>query len=179
MTDDETNQAIEALARRLWATLRRYAERLGALDAEAAVADAFLALGPALRRLPSINSPPVLSIDAAPGWLYSTVRNKVYTQYRTRQSERTAVERIVKDLTATTTAPSAEQEMLRKEIAREVSEAIRRLPPKQRDIAELRLLHHYKYEEIANVLDIALGTVKSQLNRACKKLRKIVEKSDA
>jgi RNA polymerase sigma factor (sigma-70 family) len=178
MTDEELNRAVEELARGFWVQLRRYAERLGALDAEAAVADAFEALGPALVRLPSINSAPVLSIDSAPGWLYSTVRNKVCTQYRRRQSERNAVERIERDPTATTTTPSAEQEMLRREITKEVNEAIRRLPPRQRDIAELRLLYHYTYKEVAEALGIADGNVKSQLNRACKKLRKIVERPE-
>jgi RNA polymerase sigma-70 factor (ECF subfamily) len=52
-----------------------------------------------------------------------------------------------------------------------VRESITKLNPALRDIMELRLQSELSYEEIAQVLDIPLGTVRSRLHHAVKQLR--------
>ena len=52
-----------------------------------------------------------------------------------------------------------------------VREAISKLNPALREIMELRLQSELSYEEIAEVLDIPVGTVRSRLHHAVKQLR--------
>jgi len=51
-------------------------------------------------------------------------------------------------------------------------QAIARLPPELREALELRLEHELSYQEIAFVLGIPLGTVRSRLHNAVRALRK-------
>lgn len=50
-------------------------------------------------------------------------------------------------------------------------EAIAALPGPQREVLELRLRHELSYEEIAAVLEIPVGTVRSRIHYAVGKLR--------
>ena len=54
----------------------------------------------------------------------------------------------------------------RSELAREVGQAISRLNPRLSVVVVLRYLEGLGYEEIAEILELPLGTVKSRLNRA-------------
>jgi RNA polymerase sigma-70 factor (ECF subfamily) len=54
----------------------------------------------------------------------------------------------------------------RHELEAEIQAAIARLSPKMRAITVLRYVENLSYEEIAEVLQISLGTVKSRLSRA-------------
>ena len=51
-------------------------------------------------------------------------------------------------------------------------EAIERLPEAQREIVVLRLTAELKFEEIAEMLAIPLGTALSRMNSALARLRK-------
>jgi RNA polymerase sigma-70 factor (ECF subfamily) len=59
-----------------------------------------------------------------------------------------------------------EESMEREEVRRKVQEAIRRLPPKFKEVIYLHDISGCNYKEVAEILDINLGTVKSRLNRA-------------
>jgi RNA polymerase sigma-70 factor, ECF subfamily len=54
----------------------------------------------------------------------------------------------------------------RRELEQEVQRAISRLSPKLRAITVLRYIESLSYDEIAETLEISLGTVKSRLSRA-------------
>ena len=53
--------------------------------------------------------------------------------------------------------------------------AIRALPPQQREALELRLAAELSYEEIAAVLEIPVGTVRSRLHHAVRRLRETLK----
>ncbi|MCI1696363.1 sigma-70 family RNA polymerase sigma factor [Aneurinibacillus aneurinilyticus] len=55
--------------------------------------------------------------------------------------------------------------------SRELVEQIDRLPYKYRQVIVLRYLHEYSQEEIARVLGIPIGTVKSRIHTALRKLK--------
>ena len=53
----------------------------------------------------------------------------------------------------------------------ELLAAMERLSPIHREVLELVFVHHFAFAEIAEMLDIPIGTVKSRLNHARKALR--------
>lgn len=59
-----------------------------------------------------------------------------------------------------------EEEMLRKELLRKIRVVVDKLKPHYRKLVELRYYKEYSYEEIAQQLELPLGTVKAQLFRA-------------
>lgn len=62
--------------------------------------------------------------------------------------------------------PDPEESMMKDQRAQKIRGAIEQLSPKYRTLIELRYLDELSYEEIAERLDIPLGTVKAQLFRA-------------
>ncbi|WP_341837120.1 sigma-70 family RNA polymerase sigma factor [Chitinophaga pollutisoli] len=63
----------------------------------------------------------------------------------------------------------------RLEIRNDVANAIRSLPPKRKEIFELRHIYGYSYKEISELLGISTKTVDSQLTKANLQLRKILQ----
>jgi RNA polymerase sigma factor (sigma-70 family) len=59
----------------------------------------------------------------------------------------------------------------RRRLAQRLAELVDKLPPDYRVVVHLRHREELSYEEIAQVLDIPLGTVKARLHRAHHRLR--------
>lgn len=72
---------------------------------------------------------------------------------------------------AADTAPGPLETALRGELQREIQGLLSKLPRNYRTVIILRDLQGLSYEEIASVLEINLGTLKSRLNRARSLLR--------
>ncbi len=70
--------------------------------------------------------------------------------------------------------PTPEQEALRKEQQEFLLKSIEKLRPEYKTVIILRDIQHHSYEEIAEILDIPLGTVKSHISRARTALRTAV-----
>ena len=73
-------------------------------------------------------------------------------------------------------ANNPEEELDRSEIQNMVQRGIQALPDEQRTALILRDLQGHTYEEIAEILDISLGTVKSRINRGRMALKGLFEK---
>jgi RNA polymerase sigma-70 factor (ECF subfamily) len=69
---------------------------------------------------------------------------------------------------------SSEVLLARSELARLVGRALASLPPEHRAAIVLREYHELGYAEIAAALAIDIGTVKSRLSRARRRIREIV-----
>lgn len=70
-----------------------------------------------------------------------------------------------------------EQEELK--LTREILQAaMAQLLPEHRAVLQLRVVNEMSYEQIADVLDIQIGTVKSRLSRARNQLKKILERGN-
>lgn len=74
--------------------------------------------------------------------------------------------------------PDGATSVQREELRRSVAAALLRLSPEQRSILVLRDSRDLDYEQIAEVLDIPVGTVKSRLFRARSALRDALELMD-
>jgi RNA polymerase sigma-70 factor, ECF subfamily len=90
-------------------------------------------------------------------WLFGVVRNQFLKWCRPKT---------VSGLTGTGAALSPEQEVLRSEIEDVVRRAVLTLPDMQRDVLILAHYEQMPLAEIASILEIEVGAVKSRLQRA-------------
>ncbi|MFV0376492.1 MAG: RNA polymerase sigma factor [Mangrovibacterium sp.] len=74
--------------------------------------------------------------------------------------------------------PDPEQKLIRIQKAILLRRIVHRLKPRYRTLVELRYFHEYTYEEIANELNLPIGTVKAQLFRAREVLFKMIESTE-
>lgn len=118
-------------------------------------------------------------------WLYRIVVNVCLDHQRSRKRHPTVSldeplpgedGDIPRQLTADSPNPEAAYEQ--RETQAEVQRAISRLPEDQRVVIVMRDIQDLSYEEIAGVLDVALGTVKSRLNRARQALKEELIRSE-
>ena len=72
-------------------------------------------------------------------------------------------------------APLPEEQAITNETKLALAQAMERLGPEHREILQLRVVEDLPYEQIAEILDIRVGTVKSRLARARLSLRKILK----
>jgi len=72
---------------------------------------------------------------------------------------------------------SPELSLEKTEVRNMVQEAITRLPHKFKEVIFLHDISGYNYKEVAEILDISLGTVKSRLNRARNRLAEELRES--
>ena len=71
--------------------------------------------------------------------------------------------------------PNPEQQAMAKETKQELARAMAQLSPEHREILQLRVIEDLQYEQIADILGVRVGTVKSRLARARLSLRKILK----
>ena len=65
--------------------------------------------------------------------------------------------------------------VVRRQLRKSVDEAISKLPEDGRHVLMLRDFEELEYQEIADRLDIPVGTVRSRLNRARQALRRVLQ----
>lgn len=73
-------------------------------------------------------------------------------------------------------APSPEKLYQAKQIDRAMQESLGKLSPKLRAVIILKEIEELSYEEIADTLEISMGTVKSRIARAREELQKLMQK---
>src|SRR3954467_7715070 len=115
-------------------------------------------------------------------WLYRILTNTFINSYRSRkrrpeQTELDDVEdlylyRRLGGLEAAAAGRSAEEEVLDHFTESEVKEAIESLPEQFRMAVLLADVEGFSYKEIAQILDVPIGTVMSRLHRGRKGLQK-------
>ncbi|MBT4881914.1 MAG: sigma-70 family RNA polymerase sigma factor [Flavobacteriales bacterium] len=114
-------------------------------------------------------------------WLYSVARNHCIDYLRKNKlptisidkmmidedGKRNTFDLISKDL-------NPEMMMEKKQRIAILRQIVDQLKPKYRDLVKLRYFKELSYEEIAETLDVPLGTVKAQLHRSREQLFKIM-----
>jgi len=81
----------------------------------------------------------------------------------------------LKELLNDDSSPDPAAVAANKELCKIVKEALMKLDDTQRTVVVLRDIEGMKYAQIAEVLDVELGTVRSRLSRARSNLREIME----
>lgn len=189
MTDTTQEQRLVEAARRgdegaFESLVRLYEKRVFALanrmcgnseDAAEAAQEAFLAAWQGLRFFRGDSS--------FSTWLYRLTSNACVDLLRREGRHRAAagpsldddqdLNRDVQDVTAL----SPQEEAERRELRAQIEEGLRALSPEHRQVLVLREMHQLSYDEIADTLDLDVGTVKSRISRGRKQLRNFLLRS--
>ena len=110
-------------------------------------------------------------------WLMRIVTNACYDELRRRQRRpQTSLEAlhvVEEDANPSLVMPSEgpEAHTQRMELAVAIQQCLGALPEDQRTAAVLSDIEGYSYDEMATIMEVSLGTVKSRLSRARAKLR--------
>ena len=113
-------------------------------------------------------------------WIVRVGRNHIIDHYRKFKTERTQTDSLeveyekAEENPARYANPAEAFEQL--ELSERVHRALLRIPEDLREAVILRDLEEFTYEEIADMLKLPLGTVKSRINRGRAELARILEK---
>ena len=155
--------ALAGLIERYQAPLRYFISRLSANPetAEDIFQDTWLTV---IRRIHSLKK-----TDAFSTWLYRIARNKVYQQFRRKK--------MLSELDENIAVPNnTENDVFSTEDAAKIHRCLKELLPEYREVLMLRFLEQMSYEQISQVINCRLGTVKSRIHYAKLALKKEMEK---
>jgi RNA polymerase sigma-70 factor, ECF subfamily len=109
-------------------------------------------------------------------WIYRIVAN-VCLQDLARRPEMTALrdEETARGEKAGTPAGTTDRQFSDLELRDRLEKAIARLPANYRLVVAAHYLEGVQYEDLAEALELPLGTVKTQLHRAKQQLRRLLE----
>jgi RNA polymerase sigma-70 factor, ECF subfamily len=103
-------------------------------------------------------------------WLFTILHNQHVNEVR--RAVREGVNVPVEEVAPVLTVPSSQGASLQ---LRDLDRAISRLPEEQRQVLLLVGLEGMRYEEVAVVLDVPVGTVRSRLSRGRDMLRHLMD----
>ena len=142
-------------------------------DAEEAAQEAFLS---AWQGLPFFRGESSFST-----WLYRLASNACVDLLRREGRRQSAAGPSLNDeevqLEVPDTAPSPQEQAERSELRQQIEAGLQALTPDHRQVLLLREMHQLSYDEIAQTLDVDVGTVKSRINRGRKQLRNFLLRS--
>ena len=111
-------------------------------------------------------------------WLYRLASNACVDLLRREGRHRAAAGLSLDDeernLDVPDPARSPQDEAERRELRESIDRGLAALSPEHRQVLVLREIHQLRYDEIADVLSLDVGTVKSRISRARKQLRKFL-----
>ena len=155
-------ESFDLLARRWQRRLWRYARRLTGHDDAAwdVMQEAWMAM---LRQIRKLNDPAWFAV-----WAHRIVRNKCADHVRRSGRQRKLAE-------ALTQQRRVDEDPPRKSPGYAVAEALRQLPPDRKELLTLRYGQELNILEIAVILGIPTGTVKSRLHHAREEIKNILK----
>jgi RNA polymerase sigma-70 factor, ECF subfamily len=110
-------------------------------------------------------------------WLLSIIHNRGIDQLRSLASRRRIQEKV--EASAPKSQPSeAFSESWRNSQREQVREALGTLPPEQLKVLELAYFSGYTHVQIAELLDVPLGTVKGRMRLGLKKIKAYFDSQD-
>jgi RNA polymerase sigma-70 factor (ECF subfamily) len=113
-------------------------------------------------------------------WVFRIALNRCRTRVRKRMRRRTFVDFGRDDLVAEATGreKDPEQQAASRETSKAVQEALASMKPVYREAVLLRDLQGFTYQEIATVLGVRIGTVRSRIARGRDELRRLMESGE-
>ena len=165
-----SSEAFAVLVDRYRAPVERLAYRLtrDADEAKDIAQDAFLR---AFRRIEEFQPDRPFA-----RWLFVIARNASFDALRRRRRAAASALAVSEDAPS---LPGPEELALRNSEVERVHAALDLLPERYRKVLELHYLSDLRYREIADHLEIPLGTVKTYISRAKRRLREELESAPA
>lgn len=114
--------------------------------------------------------------ETAGAWLARVTRNACFDALRSRRSRKRVFREGLEDAKEepVTTTPDPEQAAGGWDVRRHLERALKELDEPYRTIIILREIQGHKYQEISEVLDLPLNTVKTYLHRGRRRLRELL-----
>ena len=113
-------------------------------------------------------------------WIVRVGRNHIIDHYRKFKTERTHTDSLEVEYEKAEQSPeryvSPARALEQRELSERVHEALLRISEDLREAVVLRDLEDFTYEEIAVMLKLPLGTVKSRINRGRAELARLLRK---
>lgn len=164
-------QLIHLYEKRVFALTRRMCKNPA--DAEEAAQETFLAAWQGLKFFRGESS--------FSTWLYRLASNACVDLLRKEGRHQAAAGPSLNDeevlLEIQDEAPSPHTLAEQAELKEQIEAGLAALPEEYREVLILREIHQQSYDEIAEILSMDLGTVKSRINRGRKRLRKFLLES--
>lgn len=114
-------------------------------------------------------------------WLFTVARNHCIDYLRKKKLPTFSIDKMMlnddgrkSNFDLESKDPNPEQILIKKQRVKILRRIVDQLKPKYKDLVKLRYFKEYSYEEIAQELDLPLGTVKAQLHRSRDQLFKIM-----
>jgi RNA polymerase sigma-70 factor (ECF subfamily) len=114
-------------------------------------------------------------------WLYTVARNNCIDYLRKHKLPTISIDKMMLDedgkrntFDLISKGLNPEEKMEKKQRIAILRQIVEKLRPKYRDLVKLRYFKELSYEEIAETLQVPLGTVKAQLHRSREQLFKIM-----
>ncbi len=110
-------------------------------------------------------------------WLYRLTSNACVDLLRKEQRHQgPSLDDETVTAEAADTAPTPEEAAEHRELRQQIEAGLKTLSPEHRAVLVLRELHQLSYDEIAESLELDLGTVKSRISRGRRQLREFLIK---
>jgi len=116
-------------------------------------------------------------------WLFKIATNNCIDFIRKRKANIVSIDQNIDDLEGQYISPTPmlssgnpdpEEKLIKEQNIQLIQDIVSKLKPRYRKLVELRYFKEYSYEEIADELNLPLGTVKAQLFRARELLSNIL-----
>lgn len=110
-------------------------------------------------------------------WFLTLAKNHLIDEYRRTKRERVQRDEFDERVLAQSSHHGPEASLVEKETKTFVWEGLNRLSAEMRTVIVLRDLQGHSYEEVAAILGLPLGTVKSRVNRARIQLAQVLREA--
>ncbi len=114
--------------------------------------------------------------DSRKAWLFQVAYREALTLRRRQSIGQRVLQQVA--WTKTRAGTAGEDSLIRRETIERVRQAIRELPPAQRQVLQMRVYQEKTFAEIAEHLDIPLGTALGRMRSALEKLRRSLPADD-
>src|SRR5688572_83925 len=118
-------------------------------------------------------------------WLFKIATNNCIDFIRKKRKQTFSIDKGIEtddggelNIDIRSSQPDPEENMMKKQKVLMMRDVVERLKPRYRKLVELRYFQERSYEEIAEELNLPLGTVKAQLFRAREFLYQIMKNSE-
>jgi RNA polymerase sigma-70 factor (ECF subfamily) len=113
-------------------------------------------------------------------WIYTIAKN-TFIDYVRKKRDDLSIDNSPGEYSRqpVSSIPNPEESIIIVQGQRQLEENLKKMPQKYRSLIELRFFKDLSYEEIAEQLDMPLGTVKTQIHRARTQLCNLIAKTES